>query len=56
MIWPFKRRKSPQQRLFETLHPDPASREKRFAQWSRERRVRYLDACFGQPQSLRKRK
>lgn len=55
MIWPFKRKKSPEQRLFETLHPDPQSREKRFSQWTRERQERYLDAVFGTPQSLRKR-
>jgi hypothetical protein len=51
----FKRRKSIEQRLFERLHPDPASREKRLSQWSRERQQRYFDACFGTPQSLQKR-
>ena len=51
----FKHRKSPQQRLFETLHPRPDLRERRFANWSMERRQKYLDACFGIPQSLRDR-
>jgi len=52
----FRRKKTPAQRLFETLHPDPASREKRFAQWPRERQERYIAACFGEPYSLRSRK
>jgi hypothetical protein len=55
MIWPFKRKKSPEQRLFETLDPKPQSREKRFAQWDDARRQRYLNACFGTPDSLRRR-
>jgi hypothetical protein len=55
MIWPFKRKKSPEQRLFETLHPRPDLRDRRFQNWSMERRQRYLDAVFGTPQSLRKR-
>ena len=50
----FNGRKSPQQRLFETLHPRPDLRDRRFATWSMERRQRYLDACFGTPQSLRR--
>jgi hypothetical protein len=50
----FKRRKSPQQRLFETLSPRPDLRDRRFANWSMERRQRYLDACFGTPHSLRR--
>jgi hypothetical protein len=51
----FARRKSPEQRLFETLHPRPDLRDRRFATWSMERRQRYLDAVFGTPQSLRNR-
>lgn len=51
----FARRKSIEQRLFETLHPRPDLRDRRFANWSMERRKRYLDAVFGTPQSLQKR-
>jgi hypothetical protein len=51
----FARPKSIEQRLFETLHPRPDLRDRRFANWSMERRQRYLDAVFGTPQSLRNR-
>jgi hypothetical protein len=53
--WLFKRRKSIEQRLADTLRPRPDLRDRRFANWSMDRRQRYLDACFGEPQSLRKR-
>lgn len=51
----FTRKKSIEQRLFETLHPRPDLRDRRFANWSMERRQKYLDAVFGTPQSLRNR-
>lgn len=66
----FKRRKPVEQRIFETLstppvtprrclsdtlRPRPDLRDRRFANWSMERRQRYFDACFGTPQSLWKR-
>lgn len=51
----FKRRKSVEQRLFETLSPRPDLRDRRFANWDMKRRQRYLDAVFGTPQSLQKR-
>jgi hypothetical protein len=54
MIWPFTRRKSVEQRLADTLRPRPDLRDRRFANWSMDRRQRYLDACFGEPQSLRR--
>jgi hypothetical protein len=53
--WLFKRRKSIEQRLADTLRPRPDLRDRRFANWSMDRRQRYLDAVFGTPQSLRKR-
>jgi hypothetical protein len=52
--WLFKRRKSVEQRLADTLRPRPDLRDRRFANWSMDRRQRYLDACFGEPQSLRR--
>jgi hypothetical protein len=55
MIWPFTRRKSVEQRLADTLRPRPDLRDRRFANWSMDRRQRYLDAVSGTPQSLRKR-
>jgi hypothetical protein len=53
--WLFKRRKSIEQRLADTLRPRPDLRDRRFANWSMDRRQRYLDAVSGTPQSLRKR-
>lgn len=63
----FKRRKPVEQRIFETLdaaptrslsdtlRPRPDLRDRRFANWDMERRQRYLNACYGTPQSLQKR-
>ncbi len=48
------RKPPPVRSLESTLRPDPDSRDKRMAQWSRERRQRYWDACYGEPQSLRR--
>ena len=41
--------------LADTLKPRPDLRDRRFATWSMERRQRYLDACYGEPQSLKGR-
>ena len=40
-------RKTPSQRLADTLRPDPESRARRLAQWPRERRERYYRANRG---------
>ena len=67
MIWPFTRRKSvgqapvdtpvdtPPLSVADTLRPRPDLRDRRFANWSMDRRQRYLDAVYGTPQSLQKR-
>jgi len=44
-----------EERLAATLKPRPDLRDRRFATWSMDRRERYLDACYGTPQSLRGR-
>ena len=41
--------------LADTLKPRPDLRDRRFATWSMERRQRYLDAAYGEPQSLKRR-
>jgi len=48
----YKRRKA-LRALESTLKPRPDLRDRRFAAWSMDRRQRYLDACFGEPQSLK---
>ena len=52
-LWPFAR-VSISERLAASLRPRPDLRDRRFSQWSKDRRQRYMDACYGVPQSLRR--
>lgn len=55
-FWPWKAAPpSVAERLAATLKPRPDLRDRRFATWSMERRQRYLDANYGEPQSLLRR-
>jgi hypothetical protein len=51
----FLRKRLAIKKLEASMRPDPDARSRRMSQWTPERRQRYFDAVYGQPQSLRGR-